>query len=264
MSFVYPEIDEVIKYIHQHIDEPLSLEKLASYAAYSPYHFTRIFKERVGVPPHYYISSIRLQKAKTLLLTTGLSVRDIGMEVGQQSVGTFTTRFKQRVGLSPAQFRHSTQQVGNHLESLQKLTDWGDKTSNGYESNIVQGTIQAKVPFQGIILVGLFPKPIPEGLPLYGTLLFSLGNFYFENVNPGIYYLMATAVSWEMGTTDILLPHTTLRAKCKQAVMVKPDANTAYQQLTLREPNLDDPPILISLPLLMQNYLTRVSQHSNR
>jgi AraC-like DNA-binding protein len=264
MNIAYPEIEAVLKYIHQHIDEPMSLERLANYAAYSPYHFTRIFKERVGVPPHYYISSIRLQKAKDLLLKTNLSVRDIGMEVGQQSLGTFTTRFTQRVGVSPAQFRNSTQQASNHLDSLKELTDWGSYAASVYTSSDVQGTIQAKIPFRGIILVGLFSKPIPEGLPLYGTLMSSLGNFYFQNVNPGIYYLMATAVSWEMGTTDILLPHTTLRAKSKQAVIVESNVNTANQMLTLREPRLDDPPILISLPLLMQNFLTRVSQHSNR
>lgn len=66
----YAEIDEVIAYIHQHLYEPLSLEQLARYAAYSPYHFLRIFKSRVGLSPQYYISSLRLQKAKDLLLQT--------------------------------------------------------------------------------------------------------------------------------------------------------------------------------------------------
>ncbi|MFA1821084.1 helix-turn-helix domain-containing protein [Virgibacillus oceani] len=263
MSIDYPEIDEVIKYIHKHLDDQLSLERLANYAAYSPYHFNRIFKERVGVPPRYYVSSIRLQKAKDLLLKTNLSVRDIGMEVGQQSLGTFTTRFTQKVGVSPVQFRKSRHQADYHLNSLKNLTDWSNDTPPVYTSSEVQGTIQAEHSFRGIILVGLFSKPIPEGLPLYGTLLSSLGNFHFQNVQPGIYYLMATAVTWEMETTDMLLPHTNLRAKSEHAVTVNPNAITGRQQLTLREPRLDDPPILISLPLLIQNFFTRVSQHSN-
>src|SRR5690625_7999667 len=108
MSITYPEIDEVIKYIHQHLDDPLSLDKLANYAAYSPYHFTRIFKERVGVPPHYYISSIRLQKAKDLLLKTNRSVRDRGLEVGQQSVGTVTARCTQGEVVRHCQLRDTT------------------------------------------------------------------------------------------------------------------------------------------------------------
>ena len=93
MADRYPEIYETIGYIHRHLHEPLSLSELARYAAYSPYHFTRIFKEKMGISPVYYISALRLQKAKGLLLNTNLCVRDIGLEIGQKSLGTFTTRF---------------------------------------------------------------------------------------------------------------------------------------------------------------------------
>lgn len=93
MTDRYAEIDAVIEFIHQHMDEPLSLSRLARYAAYSPYHFTRLFKDRTGLSPLYYVSSLRLQKAKDLLLRTNLSVRDIAVEIGQQSLGTFTTSF---------------------------------------------------------------------------------------------------------------------------------------------------------------------------
>ena len=48
MTDRYPEMNETIGYIHHHLDEPLSLSELARYAAYSPYHFTRIFKEKMG------------------------------------------------------------------------------------------------------------------------------------------------------------------------------------------------------------------------
>jgi AraC-like DNA-binding protein len=48
MADRYPEIYETIGCIHRHLHEPLSLSELARYAAYSPYHFTRIFKEKMG------------------------------------------------------------------------------------------------------------------------------------------------------------------------------------------------------------------------
>jgi AraC family transcriptional regulator len=57
-----------------------------------------------------------------------------------------------------------------------------------------------------VIFIGLFSKPVPEGLLLYGTLLSSEGLFCFKNVNLGMYYLMATSVSWEMESSDVLLP----------------------------------------------------------
>ncbi|MBD0382192.1 helix-turn-helix domain-containing protein [Paenibacillus sedimenti] len=264
VTALHSEIDEVIAYIHRHIYEPLPLSQLASYVAYSPYHFTRIFKERIGLPPLYYVSSLRLQKAKDLLLRTNLSIRDIGLEIGQQSLGTFTTRFTERVGVTPSEFRSSALQADNHLRSLQKLNDWRttDLVLNPYSR--IEGIVQAETPFEGIILIGLFAKPIPEGLPLYGTLLGSLGEFCFTDVKPGTYYLMATSVSWGMQAMDVLLPQATLRTRSKEPIIVGPYSSVPHQKVTLYPPRLDDPPILISLPLLMNNFLDRVLQHSNR
>lgn len=264
MTDRHSEIDEVIRYIHENIYGPLSLSQLAEYAAYSPYHFTRIFKERIGISPLYYVSSLRLQKAKDMLLSTNLKVRDIGMEVGQQSLGTFTTRFTERVGVTPVQFRNSPSQVENHLKSLQNFHEWSFPPKMVDQHARVEGSIQTEYPFEGVILIGLFSKSIPEGLPQYGTLLSSVGDFCFSGVKPGIYYLMATAVSWEMQTNDILLPHTTLRARLKKPIIVDPHLYVLQQHLTLHRPRLDDPPILVSLPLLMNNFLNQFSKDSNR
>jgi AraC family transcriptional regulator len=260
----YSEIDEVITYIHQNINEPLLLSRLAGYAGYSPYHFTRIFKERIGLSPLYYVSSHRLQRAKELLLHTNLNIRDIGLEIGQQSLGTFTSRFTERVGLTPSHFRNSMMQAENHLSSLQKLNDWRISYPVSKPYIRVEGTIQASIPFNGVVLIGLFAKPIPEGLPLHGTLISSLGDFCITGVKPGTYYLMATSVSWGMKAMDFLLPHTTLRTRSKEPIIVKPSSPVPHQQVTLHIPHPDDPPILISLPLLMNNFLNLVIQHSNR
>ncbi|WP_028782455.1 helix-turn-helix transcriptional regulator [Thalassobacillus devorans] len=264
MTDRYPEVEEVVVYMHQRIYEPLSLADLAGQAGYSRYHFARIFKEQMGVSPLYYISALRLQKAKDLLLQTDLRVRDIGMEIGQQSLGTFTTRFTERVGMTPAQFRHYSPNASDHFQSLKKIRDWSDPGSQSRDAPTLKGTITATEPFNGIILVGLFPKPIPEGFPLYGTLLSSLGEFCFQGVHPGVYYLLATSVSWRMQARDFLLPHQTLRARSKDPIIVKESSPIPHQQLTLCPPRLGDPPILISLPLLMKNFLKRVNPHSNR
>lgn len=254
----YPEIDAVISYIHTCLDEPLPLSRLARYAGYSAYHFSRIFKEKTGLSPLYYVSSYRLQKAKDLLLQTNLSVRDIGLEVGQQSLGTFTTRFTEKVGVTPSQFRHSAQRADHLLRSLQNLSDWTSPQTTPNQGSSVAGTVETTAPFKGVILVGLFAKPIPEGLPLYGTLLPAPGNFCFTGVKPGTYYLMATSVTWEMQAIDFLLPNTTLRGRMKEPVNVTLDSSVPHQHLALRPPRIGDPPILISLPVLMNIFLNRV------
>jgi len=258
MANTYPEIEEAILYIQRNICEPLSLSQLANHVSYSPYHFTRIFKARTGLTPLYYVSSMRLQKAKDLLLNTDLTVRDVGMEIGQQSLGTFTTRFTGKVGMSPFQFRNSHLQVDHYLHSLQKLSNWHEYPPSFHQYARIDGTIQTTQPFNGFILIGLFSKPIPEEFPLYGTLLSSTGDFSFMNVRPGTYYLMATSVSWEMQSMGILLPHTTLRTRSKIPIVVKPDSIVPHQEVTLYPPKLDDPPILVSLPSLMNRFLNRV------
>jgi hypothetical protein len=101
-------------------------------------------------------------------------------------------------------------------------------------------------------------------MPLYGTLLSSLGDFCFTDVKPGTYYLMATSIAWRMGAVEILVPHTTLRARLKEPIIVEPHGAVPHQQITLHPPRHDDPPILISLPVLMNHFLSRVLQHSNR
>lgn len=259
----YSEIDEVIKYIHQNIYEPLPLSRLARYAAYSPYHFTRIFKERTGLSPLYYVSAMRLQRAKDLLLHTNWSVRDIALEIGQQSLGTFTTRFTERVGVTPAHFRGQAQQANDALRSLQRLGEWGEPALP-ISSGVVAGCIRSEVPFEGVIFVGLFAKPIPERLPLYGTVLSSLGEFCFKGVKPGVYYLMATSVSWDMKATDFMLPYATLRTRSKKPIVVGPQHAVPYQEAMLHPPRVDDPPILISLPLLMQRFLSRSRRHTDK
>jgi AraC-like DNA-binding protein len=265
MTNKFPELDGVITYIQSRLDEPLELNMLAKYAGYSPYHFARIFKARMGLPPLYYVSSLRLHRAKELLLHTNLSIRDISLEIGQQSLGTFTSRFTEKVGVTPSLFRNSRDIADNHLNSLKALESWYDLPVLTSPVGTVEGSISFEVPFEGVILIGLFAKPIPEGLPPYGTLISSAARrFRFTGVKPGTYYLLATSVSWGMRAADFLVPQTTLRAKHKVPVVVGPNKSVPFQRVNMRVPHPDDPPILISLPLLMNNFLHINSQLSNR
>ncbi|KMK77735.1 helix-turn-helix domain-containing protein [Alkalihalobacillus pseudalcaliphilus] len=255
------EVLEVIQYIKGNLHDSLELNKIAKHISYSPYHFSRLFKQETGLSPVYFVSSLRLQKAKELLMTTDLPVRDIGMEIGQQSLGTFTTRFSSSIGLTPAKFRHyARQRRENYLEQLSHLTTWQDEVvSPRQESTAITGHIRANEPFHGVIFIGLFQKPIPEGMPIYGTLIQGTGSFTFQGVNSGVYYLLVTALSWDSLVTDIYLPYHTLRARLKKPLIVDDSVSLKPIQLTLRGPELDDPPILISLPLLMKRFLDRAT-----
>jgi AraC-like DNA-binding protein len=89
-------------------DEPLDLETLAREAHVSSRHFSRSFRRVFGRTPHQYLLSRRLERAQHLLRTTEDSVAGICLAVGFQSVGSFTTSFTRRVGVSPTTYRRAT------------------------------------------------------------------------------------------------------------------------------------------------------------
>jgi len=94
-------IEQVIQIMHAHLHEPLSLDDLASAACLRPFHFNRVFRRLIGIPPGEFLSALRLQAARQLLLATSLSVTEICFEVGYSSIGSFTSRFTYMVGLPP-------------------------------------------------------------------------------------------------------------------------------------------------------------------
>ncbi|WP_201376180.1 helix-turn-helix domain-containing protein, partial [Ktedonobacter robiniae] len=105
----YQAIEQAILMMRQRFSDPLTLPEIAHSAQLSQFHFNRIFRSMTGVPPSVYLAAIRLQQAKRLLLTTDLSVTDICFDVGYTSLGTFTTRFTQFVGLTPTNLRRFAQ-----------------------------------------------------------------------------------------------------------------------------------------------------------
>lgn len=87
--------------------EPLDVESLATVACCSPAHFIRTFSATFGETPHRYLQRRRVERAMALLRTTDLPVQDVCVAVGWASVATFTRRFREIVGTTPARFRSS-------------------------------------------------------------------------------------------------------------------------------------------------------------
>jgi AraC-like DNA-binding protein len=85
--------------------EPLDVGTLARAARLSPAHFSREFRRAFGEPPHRYLLNRRLERAAALLRSTDRSVADICLTVGLRSVGSFTSSFGRRFGMSPTAYR---------------------------------------------------------------------------------------------------------------------------------------------------------------
>jgi AraC family transcriptional regulator len=96
-----------VSYIEEHLAEPISLPNLAGLVRLSPYYFCRAFKKSLGLPPHRYHTSRRIEHAKTLLAEPSSSVTDISLTVGFSETSSFTAAFRKGTGLTPTAYRRS-------------------------------------------------------------------------------------------------------------------------------------------------------------
>lgn len=85
--------------------EPLDVAALARRAHVSTAHFSRRFKEAFGETPHQYVLTRRVERAQELLRNTELRVTDICLEVGFQSLGSFSSAFHRVAGMTPTAYR---------------------------------------------------------------------------------------------------------------------------------------------------------------
>ncbi|TVP93884.1 MAG: AraC family transcriptional regulator [Acholeplasmatales bacterium] len=104
-------IIQALFFIEQNIAKKITLEGLAGFVGYSVYHFSRLFKKEVGIPPYEYVIKFRLDLAKHMLITTKKPVKDIAKACGYQSEINFYNIFRKNMGTSPNQFRQK-----NHSE----------------------------------------------------------------------------------------------------------------------------------------------------
>ena len=85
--------------------EPLELDDMAAAAGFSRYHFAREFRVAFGETPGAYLSRRRVERAKDLLRSANLTVTEICRLVGFSSLGSFSSRFSELVGMSPTAYR---------------------------------------------------------------------------------------------------------------------------------------------------------------
>ncbi|WP_430787335.1 helix-turn-helix transcriptional regulator [Actinoplanes sp. G11-F43] len=85
--------------------QPLDVEALARHVHLSAGHLSRQFKAAFGESPYSYLMTRRIERAMTLLRRGDLTVTDVCFAVGCSSLGTFTTRFTELVGISPGAYR---------------------------------------------------------------------------------------------------------------------------------------------------------------
>lgn len=96
-------VKKACHYIRDRATGGITLTEVADYVNLSRYYFLRVFHEEVGMPPHAYLESVRISRAKQLL-EKGLSLNQVAHESGFSDQSHFTNRFKRFIGVTPGQY----------------------------------------------------------------------------------------------------------------------------------------------------------------
>ncbi len=100
-------LQQVVEYIHEHLDRDLTLATLAAIAQMSPSYFSRLFKQSTGLSPHQYVIRCRIERAKQLLRQGELSIAEIAYSLGFTHQSHFSHHFKRLISSSPKAFLNS-------------------------------------------------------------------------------------------------------------------------------------------------------------
>lgn len=105
-----------LRRVHDLLDlayaDPHHLDALARQAATSKYHLVRCFAAAYGETPMRYLTRRRIERAQDLLRATNLTVTEICHLVGYASLGTFSSRFRELVGMSPTRYQRDQDHDG--------------------------------------------------------------------------------------------------------------------------------------------------------
>lgn len=235
-------VGRVIQTMRDNLGEQLTIDDMARTAMFSKFHFSRSFQRVTGVSPGRFLSALRLQEAKRLLVSTSLTVTDISHRIGYNSVGTFSSRFRDSVGVSPTTYR----QLGGF--TVPGPLD-GRRRVPRQPSATLQGEVTSAVPDRlGLIFVGLFADRIPQGQPVRCTVLHDLGQFSLEAVPRGTWYLLAHSVAAGLEAV-IHGPQSAAQTLCVGAagpIRVGPETVTKRADIRLQPRSLD-PSVLDAL-----------------
>lgn len=101
------QVRDGIRYLDEHLQEPLSMRDVADYLHMNASYFSVLFKEQTGLTFSEYLTRRRIQRAKELLASTRLSIAEIAEEVGYQTSKYFVKVFRMLESVSPGQYRQS-------------------------------------------------------------------------------------------------------------------------------------------------------------
>lgn len=248
-------IKDILTYMNSHLKDDLTIHDIATHFGYSKYHFSREFKHITGFSAVDYLSSIKVEYAKKAFLEHNYSVTESGFDAGYTSLGTFSTTFAKKTGLSPREYKNQVES----LYGLTKLYETASSDSIQYHAQKTEGIMPSQLSVNvhyldqftpGITFVGLFNHPIPNHKPIVGTALTHQSTCLFTAIPDGTYYLLACSIEKTLNPLRYFVLSDCHRGRAETAIEL-PEHSNNQMDIYLREPLPEDPPILINLPKLL-------------
>lgn len=247
--------ERVISAMGRRLDQPMTNSRMADIACLSPCHFNRLFRHAVGIPPIQFHYALRLKEAKRLLMDTDLSITEICFEVGYNSHGTFTTRFNQLVGLPPSAFRNLSRRFASA-----RLSELGLPLLEAIRHPSAARNIGGRVSGargDGLVFTALFPRAIPEGIPMACALTDDAGAYVLPNPGFGSWYVFAVAVPWSAVGLQLMSLDGMSRGRSGLIRSIE-SGWSGRTEIELSSTRSLDPPVLTALPVLMDRLLARL------
>lgn len=106
-------VQKAIDYIEKNIAEDLSLDQVVDYLKLNKTYFCKLFKENTGKTFSQYVNQVRIEYSKKLLEDTNMSILDVALAVGYNNSNYFHKAFKERLGITPYNYRQLTKLASN-------------------------------------------------------------------------------------------------------------------------------------------------------
>jgi AraC family transcriptional regulator len=229
-------VERVIHAMRENLGEQITMDDMARTAMFSKFHFSRIFLRVTGISPGRFLSALRLQEAKRLLRSTSMPVADISHIVGYNSIGTFSSRFRFSVGVSPSEYRQ-------YDGLIAPLTE---PAGGAPHAGVVRGHLWSTPGCQpGHLVIGLFPGRIAQGAPVRHVTRFGIGPFEMTDVPAGSWHVLAHAADAAYETSEADTPRHYVAAFGPVDVSSAGTSDNDFD-MWLRPPLIFDPPALLA------------------
>lgn len=114
-------VEKALRFMQLHLFEKFSLIDLSNYVHLTPNYFDRLFREKTGVSPKKYFTSLQMETSRSMLASSNLSIKEIAAKFDYSSPFHFSKCFKENVGFSPTNYRKTHPQLigSKQIDSLE-------------------------------------------------------------------------------------------------------------------------------------------------